>query len=116
MELITFEEKLAFYDKVVAMNPNFERLGKSMPYTGANTYMFTLLNKAGEIGIRLSPESGKKFMEAHNSTIYKSHGAVMKDYVLIPISMYSELDLLSSYFQKSYEYTMSLKPRKRKKK
>jgi len=51
-----------------------------MPYTSANGYMFSLLNKAGEFGIRLPKERGTEFKEKYNSTIFKSHGAIIKDY------------------------------------
>ena len=82
-----WEEQLKKYDALVAMNPKFDRLGKTMPYTTANTYMFSLLNKDGEFGIRLSKESQGKFKEKYNTTLYKSYGAVMKDYVLVPDAM-----------------------------
>ncbi|MEZ5016173.1 MAG: hypothetical protein R2800_03920 [Flavipsychrobacter sp.] len=110
-----WEEKLNFYDKLIATNKKFERKGKTMPYTSANGYMFSLFNKAGEIGIRLHKDDCKKFMEEHNTTIYKSYGAVMKDYVLIPEEMYGDLKLLAKYLDKSYEYVMSLPPKKEKK-
>ena len=98
------------------MNPKFERLGKTMPYTAANTHMFSLLNKDGEFGIRLSIESQKKFKSTYNTTIYKSHGAVMKDYVLVPDALVNNPELLSKYLDESYEYVMSLKANPRKKK
>lgn len=111
-----WEKNLKIYDELVAMNSNFERLGKTMPYTAANTHMFTLLNKDGELGIRLSKESQEKFKEEHNTTIYKSYGAVMKDYVLVPEKMLEDLDALAPYLEESYQYVMSLKPNPRKKK
>ena len=111
-----WEEKLKIYDQLVAMNPKFERLGKTMPYTAANTHMFSLLNKEGQLGIRLSKESQEKFKAAHHSTIFKSYGATMRDYVLIPDAMLNNLDVLAKYLDESYEYVMSLKPNPRKKK
>ena len=54
-----WKDKLAQYDKLIAACTDFERKGKTMPYTSANGYMFSLLNKDGETGIRLSKESGK---------------------------------------------------------
>lgn len=106
-----YTEKLKFYDKLIATNFNFKRKGKTMPYTSENGYMFTLFNKAAEIGIRLTKESGAKFMAEHDATIYMSYGAVMKGYVLVPENLYSKLDLLAAYIQESYEYVMSLKPK-----
>ncbi|WP_452603126.1 hypothetical protein [Pontimicrobium sp. MEBiC06410] len=106
-----WEDKLKLYDEIVAMCPDFERKGKKMIYTSSNGYMFTLLNKAGEIGIRLSKESQKTFKEKHEATIYKSYGAVMKDYVLVPEHLYNDKALLASYFQESFTYVNTLKPK-----
>ena len=105
------KEKIEFYDRLIKTNSNLERKGKTMPYTSANGYMFTLLNKDGEIGIRLSKEQGQKFMEEHNTTIYKSYGAVMRGYVLIPERLYDDMGLLTCCLNDSYEYVMSLKPK-----
>ena len=58
-----WEEKLKNYDELVSKCPRFERKGKTMPYTSANGYMFSLFNKANEIGIRFSKEVQKKYME-----------------------------------------------------
>lgn len=82
-----------------------------MIYTSANGYMFTLLNKAAEIGIRLSKESQKAFKEAHNATEYKSYGAVMRDYVKVPEALFTDNQLLVYYFNESYKYVMTLKPK-----
>ncbi len=112
---MNWDDALAFYDKLVATNSKFERLGKTMPYTAANTYMFSLLNKDGEIGIRLSKESGGNFMKKNDTTRYKSYGAFMSGYVLIPEELYDDMDLLASILEESYQYVMSLEPQKRKK-
>lgn len=106
-----YTEKLKFYDELIATNSNFKRKGKTMPYTSANGYMFTLFNKAGEIGIRLSKESQAKFIEEHDTTLYMSYGAVMKGYVLVPENLYPKPDLLAAYIQESFEYVMSLEPK-----
>ena len=110
-----WEKKLALYDELIGMSPGIERKGKSMPFTSANGYMFSQLNKAGEIGIRLSKESGKKFMEEHNAIPFKAYGAVMKGYVLIPEAMLDDLKVLSGYLNESHRYVKSLKPKEGKK-
>jgi len=106
-----WKEKLIFYDQLIATAPEIERKGKTMPYTSANGYMFSLFNKACEIGIRLPKEVGKKFMEDHNTTIYKSYGAVMKDYVLIPESLYDNMELLTATLRQGHAYVLSLPPK-----
>ncbi|WP_298311784.1 hypothetical protein [uncultured Aquimarina sp.] len=106
-----WEEKLKIYDQLVAKCSRFERKGKTMPYTSANGYMFSLFNKAGEIGIRFSKEVQQKYMEELSTTLYKSYGAVMKGYVLFPESMWDDLDSLAVYLDESYDYVMSLEPK-----
>ncbi len=112
---MNWDEALEFYDRLVATNSKFERLGKTVPYTAANTHMFSLLNKDGEIGIRLSKESGEEFMEKYNTTRFRSHGAFMNGYVLIPEELYDNMDLLASTLEAGYQFVMSLKAQKRKK-
>ena len=109
-------DALELYDKLIALNPNFERKGKNMLYTSANGYMFSMVNKDGELGIRLSKESGEKFMETYQATRFKSHGAFMRGYVRIPESMYGEIELLSAYLEEGYQHVMSLPPKETKKK
>ena len=106
-----WEEKLKVYDQLVAKCDRFERKGKTMPYTSANGYMFSLFNKAGEIGIRFSKEVQQKYIEEFNSTIYHSYNAVMKGYVLIPDAMLKDLDTMAKYLNESYDYVMSLEPK-----
>ncbi len=106
-----YKKNLEIYDQLVALCPNIERKGKTMPYTSANGYMFSLFNKTAEIGIRFSKEDQEKFMEKHNTTIYHSYGAVMRGYVLIPDNMLNDLDLLAKYLQKSQDYVMTLEPK-----
>lgn len=109
-----WEEKLEIYDAIVSKCPHIKRLGKTMPYTATNGYMFSLLNKAGEIGIRFSTEVQKKFIEEHGTTIYKSYGAVMKDYALIPEKMLENQEAVASLLNQSYDYFNSIAPNKHK--
>jgi NAD+--asparagine ADP-ribosyltransferase len=106
-----WEEKLKIYDELVSKCSRFERKGKTMPYTSANGYMFSLFNKAGEIGIRFSKETQQKYIEEFNSSIYKSYNAVMNSYVLIPENMLNNLNNVSKYLDESYDYVMSLDPK-----
>lgn len=106
-----FEEKLALYDRLVAANPNFERKGKTMAFTSANGYMFSQLNKAGELGIRLSKEACKAFIAQHGGGAFTSYGATMRDYVLVPDTLLQDLETVGRYLQQSYEHVMSLPPK-----
>ena len=106
-----WNRKLEIYDKLIAKCQRFERKGKTMPYTSANGYMFSLLNKDGEIGIRFSKHVQEKYIKEFSTTIYRSYGAVMKGYILIPDKMLEDLDTLSTYLNESYDYVMSLEPK-----
>lgn len=106
-----WEKKLKIYDELVAKCDRFERKGKTVPYTSANGYMFSLLNKDGEIGIRFSKEVQEKYITEFNSSIYKSHNAVMRGYVLIPDPMLKNLDQVAKYLNESYDHVMSLDPK-----
>lgn len=106
-----WKENLERYDKLVEKCPRFDRKGKTMPYTSANGYMFSLLNKDGQFGIRFSKGVQEKYIKEFDSTIFKSYGAVMKGYVLIPDHMLEDLDKLSVYLNESYDYVMTLEPK-----
>ncbi len=106
-----WKEKLKVYDDLVAKCSRFERKGKTMPYTSANGYMFSLFNKAGEIGIRFSSEVQKKYMHELNTTYYKSYGATMKGYILIPDEALKDLDGVARLLDESYDYVQSLEPK-----
>ena len=82
-----------------------------MPYTSANGYMFSLLNKDGQFGIRFSKHVQEKYIQEFGTTLFKSHGAVLKGYVLIPDLMFEDLDTLSEYLNESYDYVMTLEPK-----
>jgi hypothetical protein len=106
-----WEEKLAKYSELVAMCPRFERKGKTVPYTSANGHMFSILNKDGELGIRFSKAVQEKYMRELDTTTFKSHGATMRGYILIPEEMWNDLDNLARYLNEGYDYVMSLEPK-----
>ncbi len=106
-----WEERLKLYDELVAKCSRFERKGKTMPYTSANGYMFSQMNKSGEIGIRFSKEVQKKYLEEFNTTLYRSYGSVMQGYILIPDEMLEDLDNVAKLLDESYDYVMGLEPR-----
>ena len=105
------KEKIELYDKLVAKCQGFERKGKNNPYTSANGHMFSQLNKEGELGIRFSKEVQEKYIKERGTGYFKSYGAIMKGYVLMPEEFWRNLDLLANYLNESYEYVMSLEPK-----
>ena len=105
------EEKLKVYDELVAQCDRFERKGKTMPYTSANGYMFSLFNKDNEIGIRFSKDVQKKYLEEYNTTLYKSYNSIMHGYILITEEMLKDSDNIVKLLNESYDHVMSLEPK-----
>ena len=103
----------SLYVQLVATNSNFELKGKNMLFTSANGHMFSQLNRAGEIGIRLSKEDGEKFIKKYKSSLFRSYGAVMKGYVVVPESMLDDMNLAAKYLQQSYEFVLALPPKEK---
>jgi len=105
------DNRFARYDELIAKCPRFERKGKAMRYTSANGHMFSQINKDGELGIRFSKEVQEKYIQELNTTPFKSYGATMRGYVLIPEQLWDDLDTLAKYLNESYDYVMSLDPK-----
>ncbi len=106
-----WEEKLKVYDELVAKCQRFERKGKTVPYTSANGHMFSLFNKAGEIGIRFSKEVQKKYLEKYDTSLFKSYNSIMHGYILITGEMLKDLDHVAELLNESFDYVMSLDPK-----
>ncbi len=107
--MTNWEKNLELYDAMVDKNKNFKRKGKTMPYTSANGYMFSFINKAGEFGIRLPKDKAKVFRAKYETAEFKSNGAVMKDYVHVPDdTLLNEAEIVAGYLQDSFKYVMSL--------
>jgi hypothetical protein len=106
-----WDDKLSIYNDLIEKCPRFLRKGKTVPYTSANGHMFSVLNKAGEIGIRFSKEIQVKYIKEFNTTIYMSYGAVMKGYILILDEMLEDLDNVAVLLNESYDYVMTLEPK-----
>jgi hypothetical protein len=73
--------------------------------------MFSLFNKAGEIGIRFSKEVQKKHMEKYNTTFFKSYNSIMHGYILVTEEMLKDLDHVAELLNESFDYVMSLDPK-----
>ena len=106
-----YTDNLNKYDAACELLPHIKRKGKTMPYTSSNGYMFSLLNKDGEFGVRLSPEDKAEFHENFGSEPFLSHGAVMKDYVIFPNALLSDKEATAKWIQKGYLYVNTLKPK-----
>ena len=103
--------KLALYEKLVATNPKVERKGDTVPYTSLNGHMFSYLSKEGKLALRLPPEERETFLKKYKAKLCEAYGRVQPEYVEVPDSLLSSTRELKRYFEASYDYVASLKPK-----
>jgi|SRR3954454_10939197 len=113
---MTYDQNLALYEKLVATNPDVQRKGDTMPYTSVNGNMFSLLTKEGTLILRLDADTQAAFLKKYKSKLPVQYGAVMKEYVEVPDALLAKTRDLKKYFDLSYAYASSLKPKPSKKK
>lgn len=111
-----YAEKLALYEKLVATNPAVKRKGATMPYTSLNGHMFSLLTKEGWLALRLPTAAREAFLKKYKTKLCEQYGTVMPEYVEVPDALLKKTQELRRYFDLSYAYVMSLKPKPTKRK
>ena len=108
-------EKLAAYAKLVATNPEIKLKGDANPYTSHNGNMFTILSSDGVLSFRLPEKERDAFIKKYNSQLRIAYGVVLKEYVVVPDSLLNKPKELKKYFDISYNYVKTLKPKPTKK-
>jgi hypothetical protein len=73
--------------------------------------MFSYLNASGSLALRLPEDERDKFLKKYKTTLFEAYGAVMKEYVTGPDSLLRDTKTLQRYFQMSYDYMKTLKPK-----
>ena len=104
-------DKLELYEKLVATNPVVERKGATVPYTSLNGHMFSYLGKQGKLALRLPAGEREAFLKKYNAKLCEAYGIVQAEYVEVPDSLLSSTRELKKYFDCSYRYVASLKPK-----
>ncbi len=106
-----YAASLALYEKLVATNPKVDRKGATMPYTSLNGHMFSLLTREGWLALRLPSDAREAFLKKHKTKLCVQYGTVMKEYVEVPDALLRKTTELRKYFDRSYAYVGSLKPK-----
>ena len=109
-------EKLAAYEKLVATNPEIKLKGDANPYTSHNGNMFTILSSDGVLSFRLPEKERNEFIKKYDSKLRVAYGIILKEYVVVPDTLLKKPKDLKKYFDMSYEYVKTLKPKSTKKK
>src|ERR1700730_13455159 len=94
-------DKLHLYEKLIASVPKIERKGALHPYTSLNGHMFTYLDQAGTLGIRLAPDQVEAFLKKYKTTMFESYGVVKKGWVTVPDALLKNTKELKKYLEAS---------------
>ena len=108
-------EKPKLYENLVGTNPDTERKGATVPYTSLNGNMFSYLHASGAVALRLPAGEREKFLAKYKTKLFEAYGIVQKEYVTVPDALLAKTKELKPYFEMSYEYAKSLKPKPSKK-
>jgi hypothetical protein len=108
---ISREGKITLYDRLIASHPDAMLKGDTIPYTSLNGHMYSFLSKQDELALKLPADEKVKFLEKYNTKLAENYGIVQKDYVVVPDSLLQKTDELKPYFDISYNYVSSLKPK-----
>ena len=104
-------EKLASYERLVVTVPGVERKGAAMPYTSRNGHMFSFLTPKGALALRLPEGERQAFLKKFGAKPCVQHGVVMREYVEVPDALLARTRDLRKWFEWSYAYVGSLKPK-----
>ena len=85
--------------------------GAKNPYTSRNGHMFNFLDAEGQMALRLSKELGEEFQSLFESGPVMSYGSVMHGYVSVPVELFANLNELTAWFDKAYDWIGSLPPK-----
>jgi hypothetical protein len=61
--------------------------------------------------LRLPEEERIKFIEKYKTKLVEQYGIIQKEYVAVPDSLLKKTSELKRYFDISYKYVSSLKPK-----
>jgi TfoX/Sxy family transcriptional regulator of competence genes len=108
---ISSEERIALYNQLVESHSGAERKGDTVPYTSLNGNMYSYLSNDGFLALRLGKANREAFLEKYKTTLVYAYGIIQKEYVTVPDSLLQNIDEMKTYFDLSYQYASSLKPK-----
>ena len=110
-QTISREDKIALIEKAIETVEGADLKGDTIPYTSLNGHMYSYLSKEGELALRLPETAKTEFLDQYKTKLMVAYGIVQKEYVVVPDSLLKNTTGLAPWFQKSYAYVASLKPK-----
>ena len=90
--------------------------GAKNPYTSRNGHMFSFLDAAGGMALRLSEELTEEFRSSYESGDVIQYGATMRGYSSVPPELLADSATLIAWFDRSWDWIGTLPPKPTKKK
>lgn len=104
-----YDEMLALYQRCCDA-AGIARKGKTSPYTSSNGHMFSQLNKAAELGIRLPKPRQAELADVFGAGPFKSYGATMRDYVCLTGDMLGDETLIADLLKEGLAFVEAMPP------
>ncbi|HEX9792943.1 MAG TPA: hypothetical protein VGC54_03080 [Planctomycetota bacterium] len=101
--------KLACYEKLIATRAGLVVKGAMNPYSSMKGNMANFLTKTSALALRLSAADRAEFMQKHRARECVQYGTVMKEYALVPETVWAKPALWRKYFAASCDYVAGLK-------
>ncbi len=102
------QENLTVYRELVERFFQDRVKGKANPYTSMNGNMFSFLDKAGIVCLRMSKEDRIAYAEEFGTDEVIQYGSVMRGYVALPAERLADPDGLEEVFAACLTFARSL--------
>lgn len=100
---------------MVEASGNGEVKGAKNPYTSRNGHMFSFLDADGQMALQLSPELEAEFRSGFESGPVIQYDRTMNGYSSVPGDLLADTEALQGWYDRSWEWIGTLKPKPTKK-
>jgi hypothetical protein len=82
-------------------------------YTAVNGNMYSMISKHGVVGIRLPADERSAFLQEFETELFRGDPAwpPAREFVAVPNAVLQDTARLAPYLERSYRYTLTLKPK-----
>ncbi len=109
------EKMIEFFDSILPSNSKVERkkmFGRPVGFINGNMFMGLHNDR---IVLRLAEKEREDFIREYNAEIFEPMpGRKMREYIVVPENLLTNISSLKTWCEKSYEYTSKLKPKETK--
>ncbi len=110
------KDVLELYREIVADHDGITVKGKKTAYTAMNGNMFSFVDPAGTLCVRLSKEDKAAYEAEFGTGDVIQYGAVMRGYVPVVGAVLADGAALRALFAKAVKHAETLKPKATKRK